>query len=448
MEAIQREYYLHLSGQKDDLAIEEIYERHADLFSREAVDALRPLGNAKLLEFAAEGHIGRECRSEEAELARREAELEIEVDGASMPFRQAAVAQANEPDPERRQAIEAARNEATAEHLNPLLREMLDRSHALSRELGWPNYRTMCEELSGIDLGALEGQTAAFLEATEHDYRGVVEPQLREHLGVGFDDLRRSDLPAFFRAPSLDPLFPQEELLPSFERVIGGMRVRSDRVHLDLEDRPKKSPRAFCSPVVVPDEVYLVIARLGGREDYETLFHEAGHALHFSWIDRDLPFEDRCLGDNSVTEGFAFLLQGVASQDPETHAFGRAYKLVFLRRYCAKLAYELELHTDGSSPEAYARRLSDAVRVEWPETTWLSDVDPFFYAARYLRAWAFETQLRKQLEDEHGERWYETEGAGRALRELWRQGQRAGPEELLGRPLDFGVMLEDLALTS
>ncbi len=31
--AIDREYYLHFSGQKDDFEIEPIYERHAGLFS-------------------------------------------------------------------------------------------------------------------------------------------------------------------------------------------------------------------------------------------------------------------------------------------------------------------------------------------------------------------------------------------------------------------------------
>ncbi|MGH2837599.1 MAG: hypothetical protein ACRDJY_04520, partial [Thermoleophilaceae bacterium] len=39
--AIDREYYEHFAGLKDDFEIERIYAEHAGLFSREAVDALR-----------------------------------------------------------------------------------------------------------------------------------------------------------------------------------------------------------------------------------------------------------------------------------------------------------------------------------------------------------------------------------------------------------------------
>ena len=80
--------------------------------------------------------------------------------------------------------------------------------------------------------------------------------------------------------------------------------------------RPKKSPRAFCAPVQVPDEVYLVIAPVGGRDDYAALFHEAGHTEHYAHVDAALPVEYRYLGDNSVTEGFAFLFEHLTS-DPE-----------------------------------------------------------------------------------------------------------------------------------
>src|SRR3954466_9976976 len=75
---LDREYYLHFSGQQESYEVERIYETHAGLFSREAVEALRDQDGARLLlEFAVRGHIGRETSAEQAELARRESELEI-----------------------------------------------------------------------------------------------------------------------------------------------------------------------------------------------------------------------------------------------------------------------------------------------------------------------------------------------------------------------------------
>ena len=79
-----------------------------------------------------------------------------------------------------------------------------------------------------------------------------------------------------------------------------------------------------------------------------------------------------------------------------------------------------------------------------------SDVDPGFYSACYLRAWALETHLRAYLRSRHGDRWFESAAAGDELKALWRQGQRLSPEELLGQltgeALDFRAVLADLRL--
>ncbi len=468
LSSIDREYYLHYSGQQDEFEIEPIYERHARLFSRESVDSLREVGAAPaLVEFAVQGFIGQELKAGAAELARREAALELEWDGESVPMRSAAVLQANEPDADRRAQLEDLRNELTEAELNPLTRELLERSHELARDLGWESMRDLCQDLSGTDFGALARQTEHFLENTEPLYEPLVEPHLATQIELGFGELRRSDLPAFFRAPGLDAHFPEARLVPSLTETLAGMGVdvaNQPGVTIDTERRPKKSPRAFCAPVRVPDEVYLVIAPVGGREDFAALFHEAGHTEHYANVDPSLPVEDRYLGDNSVTEGFAFLFEHLTS-DPEwlrRHlgvdepepivAHERASRLVFLRRYAAKLSYELELHGGGSIDgleQVYARRLSDAVHVDWPAVTWLTDVDPFFYVARYLRAWALETHLRSSLRERFGAAWFDEPGAGSFLRELWSAGQgAAGGEGILerigGSALDFDALRADV----
>ena len=93
LSSIDREYYLHYSGQQDAFEIEPIYDRHAALFTRAAVEELRAGGApAQLLEFAVQGLIGRETKEAVAELARREAELELDWDEAQLPYRSAAVA--------------------------------------------------------------------------------------------------------------------------------------------------------------------------------------------------------------------------------------------------------------------------------------------------------------------------------------------------------------------
>jgi hypothetical protein len=460
---IEREYLLHLSGRKESFELEAIYERHGGLFTRATADRLREAGAPReLIRFAVEGLFGQATKREAEEVARLEATTTIAVDG--LGFRESVAVQANEPDPDRRAAIDAARREVIERDLNPLLLEAHERVAALAVELGWSSTLAMCEELSGIDLRTLGDQAAGFLAATDDAYEPLLEPELRAQLGFGFDRLRRSDIPAFFRARGFDDGFPEERLLPSLERTAAGLGLDGADVQVDAERRPTKSPRAFCAPVVVPDEVHLVIAPVGGRDDYEALMHEAGHAYHYSHVERGLPFEQSCLGDNSVTEAYAFLMQHLTSDpewlgevvgvpDPEpVLGFAQASRLMFLRRYCAKLGYELDLHA-GARPAAqhradYAARLGGAVRVEWPEETWLADVDPFFYAARYLRAWAFETRLRLLFEERFGRRWFAEPEAGTLLRSLWASGQARGADELLaeltGERLDLAVLTAGL----
>jgi hypothetical protein len=449
MAELMREHYLHFSGQKEEFEIEPIYERHADLYSRAAVEELRGSGNRELLMFAVQGLMGQETKAEEAELARREAALEVEVDGEKIPLRQSPVAQANEADPERRLRIERARLAIAERELTPLQLQMHERAAAITNELGWESVLELCEELSGIDLAALEQQTDALLADTEANYEPTVEPELQRHLGMGFSELRRCDLPAFFRAPSLDAAFPPERAIPALRETLAGIGIDIDaqsNVVLDAELRPTKSPRAFCAPVRVPDEVYLMISPQGGRDDTQTLLHEAGHTEHFAHVNPALGFERRFLGDNSFTEAFAFLFQYLAEEPAWLEevmgvdatplaGYAKAVKLIFLRRYSAKLGYERRLHAPGADlsamPDEYARRLSAAIHVEWPRQTWISDVDPFFYAACYIRAWATERSLRAHLVEQFGERWFTEPEAGDLLKQIWSKGQRALAEELL-----------------
>ena len=476
--SLEREYYLHLAGHKTDLEIEPIYEEHGWLFDQGVVADLREAASEAagedrrrlryLLSFALDGCLGRATQREAEETARLEATLTVETDRGPVGYRQVPIEQANEPDAGRRAELEAARDEVLVDRLNPLHQAALESSHRICRELGWTGYADAYGHVRGIDLEALAEQTRAFLRATDETYASLVDPRLAAAGLPPLGELARSDVSRFFRAPELDADFPASTLIDSLDATLGSLGVdlrAQGHVHLDTEARPSKDPRAFCSPVRVPDEIYLVIAPVGGRDDYGALFHEAGHTEHYANVTEGLPFEFRHLGDNSVTESFAFLLENL-TEDPlwlqdhlglddvsATVAQGRAARLVLLRRYAGKIAYELELHADspdlGAMPGRYSQLLGDATRIAWPSAAWVSDVDPGFYVACYLRAWALETYWRAELQERFGERWYASAEAGDWLRRLWAHGQRLDADELLqqelGVELDFGVMARELA---
>ena len=477
LEEIDREYYLQGAGHKPDLAIEPIYERYEALFERETVDRVGEARRAEsgeeetrlryLHQFALDGYLGSITRDLETRVAELEASLEVEVGGETIAYRMAPVVQANEEDADRRAEIEAARNAVLVERLNPLHLEELERAHGACVELGWPSYLDAYSDVRALDLRALAAQLESFAESTETGYARIVDPELQRTVGQSLAEVRRSDLSRFFRAAQLDELFPSEQMVPALRRTLSGLGIDLDaqaNVTLDTESRETKSPRAFCSTPRVPEEVYLVMPPIGGREDYAALFHEAGHAEHYGCTDAALAFEFRHLGDNSVTESFAFLLEGLtASRQWLEDVLGvdgaeaaiehaRAARLVMLRRYSAKIAYEVELHAPGADlsamPERYSNLLGDRIGVPWPRETWLSDVDPSFYVACYLRAWALEVDWRGSLVERFGDSWFENAEAGAWLRDLWAGGQRLGADRLLadatGGSLDFGRLASEL----
>src|SRR5947207_1361201 len=79
----------------------------------------------------------------------------------------------------------------------------------------------------------------------------------------------------------------------------------------------------------------------------------------------------------------------------------------------------------------YVELLGDALKVEPSDTDYLADIDDGFYASQYLRAWAFEAQLRAYLREKFGNAWFTCKEAGSLLRELWSEGQKPTADELL-----------------
>ena len=183
------------------------------------------------------------------------------------------------------------------------------------------------------------------------------------------DSAGPQDVSRLWRAPEFDTAFAADRALPALRGTLEGMGIHLDRqpnIELDIDSRPGKIPRAFCAPILVPDRVMLVILPQGGHDDWLALFHEAGHAQHFGHMSRTLPAEDRVRGDNGVTEGWAFLFDHLVTTPawlgwrvdapPQDYArFNALYDLHMLRRYCGKLAYELELHS-GASPDVLGER--------------------------------------------------------------------------------------------
>jgi hypothetical protein len=482
MGALAREQYLAAAGYKPNADLQSIYTRFRHVLGPAALeltrDAFRSASPASeewrsaraLLDWQVETHAARELAALDERLIAWEATAVIRMsEGREVPYQRAAIDMATEPNREERLALDDARAALVARELAPMRAERLQRERDLIESLEVASdYIGSFEALSGIDLRALATECERFLRETDAMWADVHGDAVRRQLGIMPGEATRADALALMRAPRFDPYFPAVDMEPSVRRQVTEMGTDpSAKGHIiyDLAPRPGKRSRAFCAPVHVPREVYLVLLPHGGATDYRTLLHELGHALHFGFMREDLPFEFRWLGDNSITEGYAmlfdhlmhdagWLLRYTALGRPRVGEYRRAAafeELQFLRRYCAKLLYELKLYGGdvswSSLPDAYVEILSSATTFRYRTADAFVDVDPRFYSARYLRAWQLQAALREALVARFDEDWFRNPRTGSWMeRELFGEGQRELASELAervgARPLTFEPVIK------
>ncbi len=465
--AIDEEYYLHYAGLKDSLDLEPIYEHYGDLTSLDMATRIETAVNGdrrirELWRFSCQGYLGNLTREHAERTARIEAELTATVDGDEIPYRMIRPTMANEPDRDKRRRLEDARNALTEEHLLPIQLEEAAIEREAVLKLGAPTYAELHRRF-GFRLEELAAQCRDFLDSTERVWEQAGDRLFRARVGVGLAEAQRFDVGRLFRAPEWDPSFPADRMLPALEATLAdlGVDLRAQtNVELDVEQREKKTPRAFCSPIEVPQRVVLVIQPIGGVDDWRALFHEAGHTEHFAHTRADLSVEERRLGDFAVTEGWAMLMEHLVHDAawlnrrldvPRPAEFvteGAIGLLYMVRRYCAKLLYELELH-EAPDPaplrKRYVEILGDALKIEPSPTDYLADVDAGFYVTEYLRAWALEAQLKTFFREKFGNAWFTRRDAGSLLRELWSEGQRMTADEILKELTSAEIELEAVA---
>jgi hypothetical protein len=472
-----RAWYRNGAGHTAELPLADIYERYADLFTAEGAqeliaamaeatgDTLRSRRN--LAVFAVAGAIEQACRADAQAVVEAESTATVQIDGDPVAYRSVGTLVANEPDAERRAALDAKRMRVLDDQLNPIYADLWDRRHRTAQALDGGSYRDLFAKIGGVDLPALAAQGERLLAETEQLYEHALDASLRRHAGIKLGGATAADLPRVFRANEFDERFTEKAMLPALRQTLDGLGIdmsKQANVVLDMDARPGKDTRAFCVTARIPEEIYLVMAPAGGLDDYSALFHESGHVQHFAGMGASRPFEFRHLGDNAVTETFAFLFEGLL-RDPvwlEWAVGGRDHdglrrhtattRLYQHRRYAAKLGYELDFHAAeiGSLQDRYTDTLEAASRVKWPSARHLEDIDEGFYAAAYLRAWALECGLRAQLRDQFGTKWFTSRKAGMYLREIWDDGQRLLADELASEldlpPLDLTILVEEAHL--
>lgn len=478
-EDVSRESYLAHSGQKATAALQAIYSRYSNILSDEAYELCvtrfygADAGSEEqraarmMLEWEIESRVGQVL----APLEEREIVLEHSAmirigDGLEIPYSRASIDIANTVDRAERNTIEAARALVAQSTFAPLHLERLQRERDEVESLQLASgYNATFELLSGVSLTDLSAQCTAFLGDTQAMWDDVLGERLKA-FGVPRAEATRADALALFRLREFDDAFPESAMEATIRRNCAEMGIDATahgRIIFDIGDRAGKRSRAFCSPVQVPEEVYLVLRPHGGQADYSTFLHELGHALHFGYARPDYPFEYRWLGDNSVTEAYAMLFDhrmhdrawllrysGLGKGRVDRFLRLSAFEeLHFLRRYCAKLIYEVQVYGGSipwaSIPDLYVTTLTEATGFSYRPADAFIDLDPRYYSTRYLRAWQLQAVLNEALTERFNDDWWRNPETGPWMTgELFGEGQRESAHELAQRVAGVSISFTPL----
>jgi hypothetical protein len=469
-------------GEKEVSEQAVIVARYSDLFSRPQLAALRESEDQasdddererlyRLRKTCEAGLVAAELTEAEDELENKILAARVMWNGEEMPLRSAQAKLAVLDKYEEREELGTLNADASAA-FNPDRLELLGKFEALDAELsGVPENVERNEMEKQISLSTLERALAEASAAADEAWARM--------RGQWFDRLLgpdRADVPPSFHASYMRRMSPLASTYTK-ERAVDicmdtlrrlGFDIENDEnIRLDLDDRPQKSPRACVIASDPPKVVHLITRAQGGLHDYQAFLHEAGHALHYAGCDPSLSYTFRRLSrDHALTEIYSYILESI-THEPEWHAehFGlnddvaaeNADATLFLetllfRRYLAKLQYELDFWTRfnevGGTPEGYADRLTEALGLRYREDGFLSDMDPGFYSADYLRAWIRAAQLRAHLRREVGDDWWRNAETGERLRTLFFEGTRPSSEEIAERigfePLDTSPLVREL----
>ncbi len=425
---------------------------------------------------------------DELEAAESSATVTVPFEKTPIAYRDLPLRLSAEADPARRAVLGAASMRVVTEKLNPILVKKEQAAQEAARAAGYADYVAMSEELRAVNLRELLPQGVAYVRATDALFKATADRVAREELGVGLEGMRVTDFGRLWKSPGLASLFEKELQLGALETFLGGIgldlkTVAGGEVKVDDGLHPLKRPRAFVNAVEPPRDVRMSVKPQGGLNDTWTLFHEAGHAVHFASITIE-PWENRLLGHGAPTEAFGEFFRHAFSDprflrryrdflvargrpaptDAQLAAVLRRTALVemyYLRRYAfAKIAYELRLHGrpiaeiepalallpaperargegDAALRELYRQAFSVAYGFALNDTEaarYLEDVDDTFYSADYARSFALAGMMHEAMRKKFGIDWYGNKAVGKFLRgQLFGPGTALSSEDVAAR---------------
>ncbi len=186
-------------------------------------------------------------------------------------------------DSERRKRAWYALNEVGS-MIAPGLRELIRERNRMTRELCHRDYYDLQMLSIGMDVEDLFAILALLDSVSLEPYKRILQRTKFKF------DLERVEPWDYLLAYDLglNYSYPEDSLMFILNKTMDNLGFEMDNLGItyDLEPRYGKYQHAVCFPVAIPDDIRVLVNIDDDWRSYKTLFHEVGHALHFSYIDQ------------------------------------------------------------------------------------------------------------------------------------------------------------------
>jgi peptidyl-dipeptidase A len=256
------------------------------------------------------------------------------------------------------------------------LKELAKLRNEAARQLGFPNFHAMQFVLNEQTSEGVEKLFDDLDALTREPFRAAkteIDGKLAAKYGISIEQLRPWHYhdPFFQEAPAvsavdLDAPYAKADILKLCRDFYTGIGLPIDDVlaHSDLDEKPGKSPHAFCIDIDREGDVRVLGNVVPNEYWAETMLHELGHAVYSSKnIPSSMPYVLRTEAHILTTEGVAKMFERFAKDADWLTAMGvkladakgfdeagstaRRHSLLIFSRWCqVMLRFEKALYED------------------------------------------------------------------------------------------------------
>lgn len=228
------------------------------------------------------------------------------------------------------------------------------------------------------------------------------------------------------------------------KRILNNMEFDLSKIHFDTEDRKNKYPSPICFSIRIPSDIRILYKRESPYFDFQSCFHETGHAMHFSTVSVYNDYWDKYIIPMGIAEVFSMFLESLTKNRNYLRSLidsgkehitnkiisrNRFMDLFFVTFYAAnslmKLRYWRENLSIDQACNLYSKLIKEYTGFEIPGEYWLLHhilPESIMYVPSYLLAAVRAAELNTFITNKFGDKWWRDKDTGRTLREIMEPG--------------------------